>query len=744
MAAAATSLKEESIAELYSFLDTKEADFGLDERARKLVSFICQQDEEGYQVLSNVIVQANKKDENGYTTPDAIAAARSYRAMTILKQDLSSNTQSPYGGYADMMMNQHEPAMIITQPDQAGLLAKQLLVALANKEQPSYTVVHIREVLAMLMDRFPGNVLASAASGGKQGLQAHLAPLLHSPITLSILTNLVCYGCTGRRGMPSAEKSQAAMQQQMMMNASGSQKIAAGARKKFVRQMAEFQLFDRLAQSLKEEEASGEEVCDAILTILEVVGYPPEDPQQQQQHQTMGKIPPMAPQVGENLLFGPLTSTEWWKDLLECLDQESRMEKKESIARTLHSAFALATGNSSRIVKSHAPARDATELPTAQDEKEEEEEEHVINRLVEWELTDQMHAALLQQLPLLLRTLNLPRSDILNYHATTDHNNNLNEEQEEEEEKNNNESANNTTIRHPGRYRTVPMGSWRVQLLSLLKEVICYSNTTGNSTGNNKPSQSTLAMDALMEFPLAPELLKSKKQKKKSNKAEEEETKEEEAANAEDDTVYNPWPALCSLVFAYPYNDFYHNIFYQMLQTVVLQHHEPTLRVIFQKSKFLTRALRSLSESSALKGLILQVLNLLRLRSQSLAPNAFLHQYLASHDLWKNDSDRLIELTLYQQKPIKQVPSAVPALFTPSTMVTLADIELGTEFANKLGLSGISKWDGTLEVEEQASKGAGADANGAGNGNGQPGQQQDGQGGKNKKKKNNKKKKKKK
>lgn len=135
-----------------------------------------------------------------------------------------------------------------------------------------------------------------------------------------------------------------------------------------------------------------------------------------------------------------------------------------------------------------------------------------------------------------------------------------------------------------------------------------------------------------------------------------------------------------------------------MLQTVVIEHHEPTLRVIFQKSKFLTRALRSLGESSALKGLILQVLNLLRLRSHSLAPNAFLHQYLASHDLWKEDSGRLIELTLYQQKPIRLVPGVVP-LLTSSATPTLEDIELGTEFANKLGLSGISKWDGVVEEE---------------------------------------------
>jgi len=262
--------------------------------------------------------------------------------------------------------------------------------------------------------------------------------------------------------------------------------------------------------------------------------------------------------------------------------------------------------------------------------------------------------------------------------------------------------------------------------------MICYNNTTASGTG--KPSQSIQAMDALMEFPLAPELQKSKKQKKKAEEESKDETKEEEKP-INDDIVYNPWPALCSLVFAYPYNDFYHNIFYQMLQTVVLEHHEPTLRVIFQKSKFLTRALRSLKGSSALQGLILQVLNLLRLRSHSLAPNAFLHQYLASHDLWKEDSDRLIEMTLYQQKPIKQVPGVVP-LLTASATPTLEDIELGSEFANKLGLSGISKWDG---VEETAQSGGGTNGPPAGS---EQQQQQDGSG--KKKKKNNKKKKKKK
>jgi hypothetical protein len=88
-----------------------------------------------------------------------------------------------------------------------------------------------------------------------------------------------------------------------------------------------------------------------------------------------------------------------------------------------------------------------------------------------------------------------------------------------------------------------------------------------------------------------------------------------------------------------------------------------------------------------LKGLIIRLLNLLRLRSQSLPPNAFLTQYLGSHDLWKEDVEQLLVMTMNQETPIRLPPGAVDAPL---------DIELGSAFANKLGLAGISKWDGTV------------------------------------------------
>ena len=186
-----------------------------------------------------------------------------------------------------------------------------------------------------------------------------------------------------------------------------------------------------------------------------------------------------------------------------------------------------------------------------------------------------------------------------------------------------------------------------------------------------------------------------------------------------------------------------------MIQAVVMEHHEPTLRVILQKSKFLTRALRSMATPSnddngnnggnspppgALKGLVIRILNLLRLRSQSLPPNAFLTQYLSSHDLWKDDVSELIELTIQQERPIRPEP------FKTGIKDFDDNIDLGSSFASKLGFAGITKWDGTAEdhqassIEQQQQEPIDLSA-GQGSGGG---------GGKKKKKNNNKKKKKKK
>jgi hypothetical protein len=150
---------------------------------------------------------------------------------------------------------------------------------------------------------------------------------------------------------------------------------------------------------------------------------------------------------------------------------------------------------------------------------------------VEWDLTDKMHVALLEELPLLLRALHLPSSDIMNFQATDA----ITKSPSSTTLGTIEIDSSSTLVRHPGRYRTVPIGSWRVQLLSLLKEIMCY---------RGKDYQTNKAMDAIMELPLPPELQKSKKQKSKT--AEEIQAAEEEDTK-DDDPLYNPWPAVSLL-----------------------------------------------------------------------------------------------------------------------------------------------------------------------------------------------------
>jgi hypothetical protein len=140
-----------------------------------------------------------------------------------------------------------------------------------------------------------------------------------------------------------------------------------------------------------------------------------------------------------------------------------------------------------------------------------------------------------------------------------------------------------------------------------------------------------LAMDAIMDLPVPPELQKAKKG---------EEKQDPESATQ---TIDNPWPAMTSFVWAYPNNNFYHNNFFQMLQSVVVEHHEATLRLVLPKPNFLSRAVNSLTSTGPLQGVLMNCLNLLHLRSQALPHNAFLAQFMGSHDGWKANVNRLAE-----------------------------------------------------------------------------------------------------
>ena len=511
------------------------------------------------------------------------------------------------------------PPVIIKNPEQAGLLAKDLFAGLSVSNRKRYSTLHIRELLDTLLEVYPERVMAAAAAGGKQGIQEHLGPLLSTDQTLSVLTHLVCYGCTGRKGIASAEKSAQHTASMYHQNMGGKLKIGIGQRKKFVRACMDFQLMDQLAKtiSMPSTEADlGEESCEAILTMIELIGYPPEElPQQrmQQHHTNKEEI-----SVGEEVLLSPLANSDWWFSLLDTLCRSTcTSQQRLAVSRTCMQAFSLATGNSSRICKSHAPATDATEQ--ASEKLVEEKEEKITNRLIEWGLTDKIYMALVTQLPLLIKALGLPNHNILNFQATFT--------------KSQDTNVDMSLISHPGRYATVPLGSWRLQLLALLKEIVVYNGTASGDDNSGTGKASSQAIESLMELPLPAEFIKAKK-------GQEEKDNEDTTA----DIIYNPWPALCSYIWAYPNNDFYGIIFFEMLRSVVLKHHEPTLRIILQKSKFLTKTTKSVTNpQEQCSSVLLDCLNLLRLRAQSLKQSAFLPQYLNSHDGWKAHVEELVQ-----------------------------------------------------------------------------------------------------
>jgi hypothetical protein len=567
-------------------------------------------DDEAYRYFLTALLPP-KKDNASRTavSGDTIEkqAAKSYRAMTILKQDLSMG-----------------PPMLIRGPTQAGLLVKDLLTGLANvvhDDSQRFRTYHMRELLDALVEKFPEKAMSAAAAGGKESVEEHLWPLLQSDQTLAVLTHLVCIGATGRKGIASAEKSAQHTAMFYHMQNDPRNKVSLGQRRKFVKAMADFSLMNVLATALTStSEGAGEELCESILTIVEVVGYPPESPPIPGQVQP-DKDKAKEEMVGEDTLLGPLGTTEWWETLFGVIRKsECTYEQREAIARVCHHVFALATGNSTRVCKSHAPATDATEQ--ASETLVEEKEEKVVNRLVEWGLTDKMCAALQSHIPLLIQVLNLPSENIMSHQAT---------QSSTPGDVTATDPGGLYLIRHPGRYQTQPLGSWRLQLLSLMKEILTYRGDT--SEGKNA---CVLAMDAIMALPIPPEVMKSTKAKKVS------EQKTVDLSESEEAVIYNPWPALCSFVWSYPNNDFYHMTFFQMLQSVVVAHHEPSLRLILQKSKFLSRAVSSLKDEN-LRGIMMNCLNLLKLRSESLPPSAFLHQYLASHDGWKEHVDLLTE-----------------------------------------------------------------------------------------------------
>jgi hypothetical protein len=121
-----------------------------------------------------------------------------------------------------------------------------------------------------------------------------------------------------------------------------------------------------------------------------------------------------------------------------------------------------------------------------------------------------------------------------------------------------------------------------------------------------------------------------------------------------------------------------------LLLALCLSNHEPTLKLVVQKSKFISRSLSVFQNSkrnASVRGALIKCLNVLRLSSQSLSSQSFLRHFLDSHDQWKQFQIELVRLTMEQV-----IPGG--GFSVPSMNGTNSDdlnLDLGGPFAVDLG-----------------------------------------------------------
>jgi hypothetical protein len=524
--------------------------------------------------------------------------------MTILKDDILA----PSG------------KEILLDATRAKLLTKDIFEAL-EKRSSDVNIFHIRTLLDTILEAYPSSVITTTCAGGKDAMESQLGTLLNPNFclhTLPTLTQIVLYGCLGKPGRPSAETTVTQHQESINYRVT----ISQGHRRKFLRALSNWSFLTKLIECLDQEDINpsiGEDICESLLTLVECLGYPQIAPQTLQPNVPAAKEEKVE-SLGEEIFLAPLGKPEWWRLLISKLDGETSDSTKVAATKIMMGVFTLATGRSSRIRKANAPITDPTEIGFEASHAKEIDREAKKNlphdnKLLTWGLTNKIHEALLLFLPQLVHSLTRNAefqgdgATIYLSHGTL--------------------GRDMVGILHPGKYRVIPFTSWRLHVVTILAEILTY---TGTGDMNVAPSIQDFAgirkksMDTLMNFPLLHDV-------------------DQNNSQHSSETPFNPWPMLCEWIFDYPENSLYHVHFIRLFRAICLEHHEPSLRLVLQKVKFLSNAIKRCmnGEGSPLKGALYACLNILRLRSQGLGPSEFLRQFLESHDLWRTYIPKLIE-----------------------------------------------------------------------------------------------------
>jgi hypothetical protein len=193
------------------------------------------------------------------------------------------------------------------------------------------------------------------------------------------------------------------------------------------------------------------------------------------------------------------------------------------------------------------------------------------------------------------------------------------------------------------------------------------------------------------------------------------------------------WKCLIAWVFEYAHNNIYHTMFYRILFAVLRQNNETCLRNIFKNCRLVTylidafepfeeafekeyeeshditmgdkhseRLIRlSLKDRNALRGLLINSCNAIRLQVSCLPPTSFLRNYLHSHSAWNEFLPSLRMDTLVQQPSglgsYVPSPESRPGANYISALMSLQKpdgegIDHGSKYAKFLGFEEEIEW----------------------------------------------------
>ncbi len=542
---------------------------------------------------------------------------------------------------------------------------------------------------------------STTTSSSSSPLSQTLEPMLQlqkfcsdysSPI--QTLVDIIIMGCTGKK----RENSNLQQQQAMMMAAMNNNNNGGGGynnldpmsimnqvyihsthRKKFVRSLSQWGLVQQFVNVITATSSSSslsssttmtnnhkdiyyehvaESACDALIAIVEFICFPQElhpalgmngnmnllTNQQQGNKNSSNRVDDddkKDESAGEEELFTPLTNINVISQLANCAYCQSLLKKDEeskslssltsfenhaeASSRTLLGLFEIASGKArkSMLNNQQPPAMDGmTEVgDDGSIECKAQNDDNPMNnkdlpgiddnKLLKAGITLSMHSTLVSNIELIVKAMDVKVKNMSSTKAEGDGNDGggggggggdgsaV-------------ENASSHAVSHPGRYTIErPFTSRRLDLITLFADIISYEDHNQDKVNR---LAATKAMEALTELPI-PALNKE----------------------IEDGVVYSPWPGLCDYLFDYPENSLYGIQFYRILHAICMANHEKTLKIVVQKCKFLSKAIKECKNKSSgsNRGVLLKCLNALRLHSQSIGPHCFLRHYFDSHDGWK-------------------------------------------------------------------------------------------------------------